>query len=128
MKYKLVPLKNKRPKNKWVISAEFVHGDADSYTTEVTYYKEEEEFLKAVSSLNFGMDIENNSNYSYREREKAYEDWAAEFSEEEYGFFIPWDATSNYNYRAKFENRTYYHYDKDGNKFMVIFDKKSKLP
>lgn len=94
MKYKLVPMRNKKPKNQFRIEVEYMHGDADHETTETIICKTKEVFLERYKILKDRLDYRRQY---HNAAINSNDDWCREH---ERWLCAPYDVTSNFNYRA----------------------------
>lgn len=100
-------------RDKYVIEARFMHGDADAYSTEECVCENEQQFKDIAAKLE--ADTEPLSPASGG-NDKEYRAWGLEvFGSED---FLPWD-TTGYDCYASFQDYKLYYYDENGNKFEV---------
>ena len=109
MKVKLTPVKSKY-KNKYVIEVEFMHGDADAYTTESFVCKNEADFIRIIS---------NDVSSLNRHKEDEYDEQMTKLFGED---FCPCDCTCE-DYRASIQEMNGFYYDVAGTKFNATLTK-----
>lgn len=101
-------------KNKYVIEVEFMHGDADLYTTEDCVCEDELECKTIMEKLNGEIPTSPASGGD----DDEYDTWSLDvFGSYD---FIPYDK-SGYDCRASYEDASAYFYNQDGVKFEVTF-------
>lgn len=101
-------------KNKFVIEVEFMHGDADAYTTEDFICDDEAECKSVMESLKGDIPM----NPAEGGDENLYREWELKvFKSED---FIPYD-TTGYDCPASYEGASAFFYDQNGEKFEVKF-------
>ena len=106
MKIKLKPVKPKF-KNKYVIVASFMHGDADAYTDETYVCKNEGDFIRIASASEGPQEPGSGGD------EDAYNTFYASLFGQD---FVPCDCTCQ-DYPAAFQSMEGFYYDNEGVKF-----------
>jgi hypothetical protein len=105
---KLKPVVSKY-KNKFVIEVEFMHGDADAYSTEECPCEDEVEFTKIMKGLeNVPQDPGSGGD------DGEYADFFTNLIGED---FVPGDSTTDHQYDAAYDGHKGFFYDQAGNKF-----------
>jgi hypothetical protein len=105
---KLKPITPKY-RNKFVIEVEFMHGDADAYSTEECACKDEAEFTKIMEGLkNVPQDPGSGGD------DDEYRDFFSNLIGED---FVPGDSTTDHQFLAAYDGHTGFFYDQNGNKF-----------
>lgn len=122
MNYKLIPI-NLNKTNIWILDVTFIHGDYDSsdeeseilFTEERISFESEQNFLEKSKILMEMIKLKENNFSSFL---SLNERW----TKEQLSWLpIPWDKTSDRDFRAEIHSISGYYYDKYGETYMVKF-------
>lgn len=109
MKVKLTPIVNVI-KDKYTVEVEFMHGDADAYTSETYECKDEADFIRVMTRLE---DVPEDPGAGGDE--DVHYSWCEETFGGDSGF-VPRDCTCD-DYQAAIRNYEGYYYNAAGDKF-----------
>lgn len=112
MNIKLTPIpQKKKPKNKYLINVEFMSGDADHFETVKYWCKDEEDFKNTIGKIEEGIEKYRYSRHANEDEYDAY--WYEVFGED----FVPYDVTSQCDYKAATDRYEGFYFDEHGVKF-----------
>lgn len=105
------------PERTYEFNLEFMHGDADGYSTETMFVSQDNPMLQEYANFLASLKGEENGNKLHKEFFKNEKFKTDEF--EELCFDYPYDNTADYAYPASCTGLNIFYYDEMGKKFDV---------
>lgn len=124
MKIKILPPKRASRRNQFLLIMQFMHGDADAYTTVKAKIKKEEDVIKVLEVLKEITMIKRRPSHEllWEYQEKHHHNLVAVILDD-----WPGDATTDHDKCAALDNAKVVFYDADGIEHPVTFDGATSL-